>query len=54
MTSTEHKSGTDRCREACTKIGGQFDAVVNIQGMSLHPAFVLQAVKACFDDPPPR
>ena len=21
MTSTEHKSGTDRCQEACTKIG---------------------------------
>lgn len=35
MTSTEHKSGTDRCQEACTKIGGQFDVVVNIQGMSL-------------------
>jgi 3-deoxy-manno-octulosonate cytidylyltransferase (CMP-KDO synthetase) len=32
MTSTEHKSGTDRCQEACTKIGGQFDVVVNIQG----------------------
>ena len=33
MTSTEHKSGTDRCQEKLvTKIGGQFDVVVNIQG----------------------
>ena len=48
MTSTEHKSGTDRC----TKIGGQFDVVVNIQGDEpfIQPS-QLQAVKACFDDP---
>ncbi len=36
MTSTEHKSGTDRCAEALAKIeqatGQAFDAVVNIQG----------------------
>ena len=32
MTSDQHKSGTDRCYEACTKIGGDFDVVVNIQG----------------------
>ena len=52
MTSTEHKSGTDRCQEACTKIGGQFDVVVNIQGDEpfVQPS-QLQAVKACFDDP---
>jgi len=25
MTSVHHKSGTDRCYEACTKIGGEFD-----------------------------
>ncbi|MDE6348407.1 MAG: 3-deoxy-manno-octulosonate cytidylyltransferase [Bacteroides sp.] len=52
MTSTEHKSGTDRCREACAKIGGQFDVVVNIQGDEpfIQPS-QLQAVKACFDDP---
>ena len=51
-TSTRHKSGTDRCQEACTKIGGQCDVVVNIQGDEpfIQPS-QLQAVKACFDDP---
>ena len=34
MTSVHHKSGTDRCYEACTKIGGEFDVVVNIQAVS--------------------
>ena len=32
MTSANHKSGTDRCREVVDKIGGGFDAVINIQG----------------------
>lgn len=36
MTSTSHKSGTDRCREALDKIetakGFSFDVVVNVQG----------------------
>lgn len=32
MTSTNHKSGTDRCREVVDKIGTGFDAVINIQG----------------------
>ena len=32
MTSVHHKSGTDRCYEACTKVGEGFDVVVNIQG----------------------
>lgn len=32
MTRTDHKSGTDRCREALDLLGGHFDAVVNIQG----------------------
>lgn len=52
MTSTEHKSGTDRCREACEKVGGTFDVVVNIQGDEpfIHPS-QLETVKACFDDP---
>ena len=31
MTSDKHRSGTDRCYEALTKINGTFDAVINIQ-----------------------
>ena len=51
MTSVEHKSGTDRCYEAATKIGGNFDVVVNIQGDEpfIQPS-QLQAIKACFED----
>ncbi len=51
MTSPLHKSGTDRCYEAFTKIEGHFDVVVNIQG---DEPFIqqsqLEAIKACFDD----
>ncbi|MBQ8673740.1 MAG: 3-deoxy-manno-octulosonate cytidylyltransferase [Bacteroides sp.] len=52
MTSVHHKSGTDRCYEACCKVGGDFDVVVNIQGDEpfIHPS-QLEAVKACFQDP---
>lgn len=52
MTSVHHKSGTDRCYEACVKIGGDFDVVVNIQGDEpfIQPS-QLNAVKACFEDP---
>ncbi len=32
MTSTHHKSGTDRCWEAYTKLGVEADVVVNVQG----------------------
>ena len=33
MTSTTHRSGTDRCYEALTKVGeDRYDVVVNIQG----------------------
>lgn len=51
MTSVHHKSGTDRCYEACMKVGGDFDVVVNIQGDEpfIQPS-QLMAVKACFDD----
>lgn len=51
MTSVNHKSGTDRCYEAYTKVGAGFDVVVNIQG---DEPFIqrsqLETVKACFDD----
>ncbi len=49
MTSVHHKSGTDRCYEAYTKVGRGYDVVVNIQG---DEPFIqksqLEAVKACF------
>lgn len=32
MTCADHKSGTDRCCEALDHVGGDVDAVVNIQG----------------------
>ena len=32
MTSTAHRSGTDRCWEAYQKQGQQFDVVINVQG----------------------
>ena len=52
MTSVHHKSGTDRCYEAYTKIGGQYDVVVNVQGDEpFIQASQLNAVKACFDEP---
>lgn len=52
MTSTEHRSGTDRCWEAYCKQGGAYDAVVNVQGDEpfIRPA-QLEALKCCFDDP---
>ena len=52
MTSTEHRSGTDRCYEALTKVGADnFDVVVNIQGDEpfIQPQ-QLEAVRDCFSD----
>lgn len=51
MTSTSHKSGTDRVQEAYEKIGQGYDVVVNIQGDEpfIQPS-QLEAVKACFKD----
>lgn len=52
MTSTEHKSGTDRCFEAYTKIATGADVIINIQGDEpFIQASQLQAIKKCFDDP---
>lgn len=51
MTGTHHKSGTDRCEEACTKLGIADGVVVNIQG---DEPFIqrsqLEIVKGCFED----
>ena len=51
MTSASHRSGTDRCYEAYTKVGAGFDVIINIQGDEpfIHPE-QLETVKACFDD----
>ncbi len=52
MTSTEHRSGTDRCREAYEKLGVAYDVVVNVQG---DEPFIrreqLLALKSCFENP---
>lgn len=51
MTSTEHRSGTDRCYEALTKTPGEFDVVINIQGDEpFIQASQLQSVMDCFKD----
>ena len=51
MTRTDHKSGTDRIEEAITKIGGDWDVIVNIQG---DEPFIqrsqIETVCHCFDD----
>ena len=51
MTSVNHKSGTDRCYEAFTKVGNGYDVIVNIQG---DEPFIqksqIEEVKKCFDD----
>lgn len=52
MTSTAHRSGTDRCWEAYRNHGGDYDIVVNVQG---DEPFIqrsqLEAIKRCFDNP---
>jgi len=55
MTSSEHRSGTDRCAEAANVInkaeGNRFDIIINIQG---DEPFIqpdqLKLVCSCFDD----
>ena len=55
MTSSEHKSGTDRVNEAYIKIveklSKNFDVVINIQGDEpfIHPTQI-QSLMACFDN----
>jgi 3-deoxy-manno-octulosonate cytidylyltransferase (CMP-KDO synthetase) len=56
MTSTSHRTGTDRCAEAlelyCTQYPGPVTHVVNIQGDEpmLSPVH-LETLISCFDDP---
>lgn len=52
MTSTEHRSGTDRIFEAYGKLGSDADVVINIQGDEPFIALSqINAVKDCFADP---
>lgn len=49
MTSPDHKSGTDRCREAYEKIGKGEDVIINVQGDEpfIMPCQI-EAIKECF------
>lgn len=51
MTSTEHRSGTDRCYEAYQKGGNGEDVIINIQGDEpfIQPE-QLHAIMRCFED----
>lgn len=52
MTRTDHKSGTDRIKEAIDKIGGTWDVIVNVQGDEPFVAQTqLQTLCNCFADP---
>lgn len=51
MTSDQHKSGTDRCYEAFSKLDEWFDVVINVQGDEpfIQPQQILELQK-CFDE----
>ena len=52
MTSTNHRSGTDRCFEAYGKMGVEADVVVNVQGDEpFIAASQLREIIKCFDNP---
>jgi len=49
MTSENHKTGTDRCYEALTKLSETYDVVINIQGDEPFIAIEqIEALKQCF------
>ena len=52
MTSDQHKSGTDRCFEAFSKLEEWFDVVVNVQGDEpfIQPEQIAELQK-CFSEP---
>ena len=51
MTSKDHRSGTDRCREAYLRCGRDADVVINIQGDEpfIDPS-QLEQIMGCFSD----
>lgn len=51
MTSTAHRSGTDRCLEAFEKVGSDADIVINVQGDEpfIDPEQIRQLM-SCFED----
>jgi len=51
MTSSKHRSGTDRCWEAYTVNGGNEDIIINVQGDEpfIHPTQI-QTIMQCFVD----
>jgi len=51
MTSDQHKSGTDRCYEAFSKLEEHFDVVINIQGDEpfIQPEQII-TLQACFNE----
>lgn len=52
LTSSEHKTGTDRCAEAAVSLYADFDAVINIQGDEpfIDPQQI-DLVAGCFFEP---
>lgn len=51
MTSDKHRSGTDRCYEAFTKLNRSFDVIINIQGDEpfIQPSQI-QTLMDCFTE----
>lgn len=51
MTSSDHKSGTDRVYEAFCKLGSQAEVVINVQGDEpfIAPSQI-ESLMGCFDD----
>ena len=52
MTAADHLSGTDRIQEAATKIEGEYDVIINVQGDEpfVHPSQIHEICR-CFDAP---